>query len=162
MRLVLRRPAVPEQAHGHEDRPGDHERDPKLRLTHTVVPRLQRAIDAILQRRTDLRAEEEPYPEGDVVQARDADALAICPGPEHGEGAQHEVHQAVKVGHVQCQDLDDNLRAQQPKRPRKGYLQRLRHRAFRMIIFRVKRLVSRLLDKLHLLLVQQDGRICFL
>lgn len=78
VRLVLGRPAIYDEPHGHEDGARHHQRHPVLGAPDAAVAPLQRDVDAILQRRAHLRAHEEPEPERDVVEPADAERLAVA------------------------------------------------------------------------------------
>ena len=116
MRMGLGGPAVDEQAGGNQEAAGSHERNAEFGPADVVVPALEDAVDFIVQGRADLRAEEEADAERDVVQAADAGGFPVAGGPEGGKGGENKVHDAVKVGHVQGEDLDDLLRAEELKR----------------------------------------------
>lgn len=102
MAVSLGRPAVDKETNG-----GRHSRDIQQRRTElgsprVVIPGFQTAVDAIIQRGADLRAEPEAQTQGDVVQAADAGGfvVVIFASPEEGEGREHEVHDSVGVCHV--------------------------------------------------------------
>ena len=105
MRLVLRRPAVDQQAEGHEDGAGDHHGHAELGPPDGVRrTTLEGRVDTVLQWGAYLCAEEETQPEGDIVQPPFADTHAIPlgqgTGPERGEGREDDVHQTVEVHHI--------------------------------------------------------------
>lgn len=64
--------------------------------------------------RVDLRPEEEAQAQRDVVQAADAEALAVHLSVEGREGRQDQVEEAEQVAHVHGDDLHDGLGGQQP------------------------------------------------
>jgi len=59
-----------------------------------------------------LGSEEETDAERDVVQAAYADGFVVLVFPEPWEGGENQVHEPVQIGHVYCEDLDDDLRSQ--------------------------------------------------
>ena len=62
--------------------------------------------------------------------------VARC--PERGEGREEEVHQAVEVGHVDGEDLDDDLGTEESERARYGAFHCVGEGAFRVLIFGVE------------------------
>lgn len=115
MGVVLGGPAVDEEADGDEEGAGDHEGDAELGAAGVVVFLLQPSIDAVVDGGADLGAEEEAEAEGDVIEAANADGFVVSEFPEGGEGGEDEVHEAVEVGHVDREDLDDDLSAEEDK-----------------------------------------------
>ena len=159
MDLGLGRPAIPEEADRDAQGAGDHERDAEFGLADTTVAALERAIDAVLRWGADLRAEEEAHAEGDVVQAADADGLVVNAGPEPGEGQQDEIHDAVEVGHVEGEQLDDNLSAEELEGTAESGFEGRGEGPVRVVPLGMQVIVSRLLDKFPLLVLQDDGRV---
>lgn len=167
--LVLGGPAVDEEAHGDEDGAGDHHGDAVLGAAEALasvaeIAVLERGVDAVLQPGADLGAQEEAQAEGDVVEAADAQGLAVAArgdgaGEQGRERDEHDVHQAVEVHHVQRQDLDDDLRRQQAEGPRHGGAQHPGHGAVRVVVGGVESVVARLVDEPPALPLQQHGRV---
>lgn len=146
MRLLLRRPAIPEQADRDEDRARDHQRDAKLRPAHAAVARFEGRVDAVLQRGADLGAEEEAAAQREVVEAADADGFVVDGLPELREGGEDEVHEAVEVGHVEGEDLDDDLRAEELEGPAQADLESAEDGAVRMVVFGAEAFVACFFD----------------
>lgn len=163
VRLVLGRPPVDEQADGHEHGAGDHHGHAVLGPAGPAVARLEPGVHAVLQRRAHLRAQEEAHAQRDVVEAADAEALAVALGrgrrPQAGERDEHDVHEAVEEHHVEGEDLQDDLGAQQAKGPHKGDAQRLGQGPVGVVERRVEVVVARLLDELPLLPGEQDRHV---
>ncbi len=114
VRLELGGPAVHDEADGQEDGARHHHGHAVLGAAGAAaVPPLQGHVDAVLQRRADLRAQEEPQPQRDVVEPADAERLAVAGGrrarPQRRERRQHDVDQPVHVQHVDGEDLHDDL-----------------------------------------------------
>lgn len=162
VRVRLGRPAVDEDADGQQDGAGDEHRHAELWTARSAVGHvaaLEGGVDAVLQRRADLGAQEEAQAQRDVVEACDAGALVVLVGPERGERRQHQVRHAVEIHHVQRHDLHNGLRGQQAKRPGQRRRQRLQHRPVRAVVFRHEIRVARGLDQRLLLALQQHRRV---
>ena len=138
MGLVLGCPAVDEEAGRDEKRAGDHEGDAEFGAPCPVVPFLKPAVYAIVDRRAYLRSQEEPDAEGDIVQAADADAFVVAGFPQYGEGGEDKVHEAVEVSHVDGEDLDDDLSAEEDEGSGDGAFHCIGEGAFRVFVFRVE------------------------
>ena len=111
--VSLSSPSVDKQASRNHEATRDHEGDAKLGAANMIVPSLQLAVDPIIERRAHLRTEEEADAQRNVVQAADAGGFPITGGPEGGEGGENEVHDSIEVCHIQSEDLDDRLRAEE-------------------------------------------------
>ena len=87
MGAVLGRPAVEEETRGHESGGRDHERDAEFGPALPVgAAGFQSPVDGVVERGTDLGAEEEADPEADIVEAADAEIFLIVLYPEGWEG----------------------------------------------------------------------------
>ncbi|KAK1244756.1 hypothetical protein MKX08_004385 [Trichoderma sp. CBMAI-0020] len=151
VRVRLGRPRVDEDADGQENGAGDEHGHAELWPAGPAVGHvaaLEGGVDAVLQRRADLGAQEEAEAERDVVEARDAGALAVLGGPERGEGRQDQRH-----------DLHNGLRGQQAERPSQRRRQRLQHRPVRAVVLGHEIRVARRLDQRRLLALQQHRRV---
>lgn len=123
MAVLLGRPAVDEKPGWDEEAGCKEERDAVLRLSDTVVLFLENAVDSVVERGGYLRSQSEAQAERDVVETADADRFMVVfrIGPQLREGGEHEIHQAVDVGHVACQSLDDGLCRKQTEGPNEGH-----------------------------------------
>lgn len=100
-------------------------------------------VDAVVDGGADLGAEEEAQAEGDIIEATDADGFVVTEFPESGEGGEDEVHETVKVGHVDCEDLNDDLGAEEDERAGDGAFHGIGEGAFGVFVFGVEgRVVS--------------------
>lgn len=119
-------PAVDEEADGGAEGGDGEEGSAELGAAGVVVLAFEAAVDSVVERRADLRAQPEAEAEGDVVEAADANGFVVVgwAGPEGWEGGQDKVHYAVDVGlglvscvvlggggvvwayHVKSEDLD--------------------------------------------------------
>jgi hypothetical protein len=97
MHITSCTPPIDEQADGDEDGAGDHQWDAEFGLSLVVVPKFQLAVDAVIDRGTDLRAQEEAQAQGDVVQTPDADGFPVDVFPDFRKGGEDEVYEAVDV-----------------------------------------------------------------
>lgn len=111
VRAVLSCPAVDEETGGREEGREGEEGDAELGASDAVVAGFEMPVDAVVEGGADLGAEPEAQAQGDVVEAADAGGLVVVGrvGPEGWEGREHEVHDAVDVGHVDGEGLDDGL-----------------------------------------------------
>lgn len=162
VRVRLRGPAVDEDADGQKDGAGDEHRHAELWPAGPAVgdvAALEGGVDAVLQRRADLGAQEEAEAEGDVVEACDAGALVVLVGPQRGERREDQVRHAVEEHHVQRHDLHNGLRGQQAERPSQRRRQRLEHGPVRAVVLGHEIRVARLLDQCLLLALQQHRRV---
>lgn len=160
--MRLRGPRVDEDADGEEDGARDEHGDAEFRSAGTAVgdvASLEGGVDAVLQRRADLSAQEEAEAEGDVVEACDAGAFVVLVGPQRGVRGENQVCHAVEKHHVQGHDLHNGLRGQQAERPSKRRRQRLKQSPIRSVVLGDEAGVARLLDQRHLLALQQHRRI---
>lgn len=62
--------------------------------------------------------------------------------PEGREGEEDEVHEAVEVGHVNCEDLNYDLSAQELEGPRDGAFHCVGETTFWVFIFSMERCVA--------------------
>lgn len=138
MGVVLGGPAVDEEAGGDEGGAGDHEGDAELGAAGVVVFLLQLSVDAVVDGGADLGAEEEAEAEGDVIEATDADGFVVSEFPEAGEGGEDEVNEAVEVGHVDREDLDDDLSAEEDEGAGERAFHGVGEGAFGMFVFGVE------------------------
>lgn len=85
MEISLGTPSIPEQTHRHEQTGRHHDGDPELGLADAVVALLETPVQHVVQRRGDLRAQEEAYAHGYEIQAPDARAHVVLPCPQSGK-----------------------------------------------------------------------------
>ena len=135
---MLCRPAVDEKAGRDEDRAGDHEWNAEFGTSLPSIFLLELSVNAIVDRGADLRPQEAPDAEGDVVEAADADAFLVAGFPEEGKGREDEVHEAVEVGHVDGEDLDDDLGAEEDEGAGDGAFHGVGEGAFGVFVFGVE------------------------
>ena len=159
--VVLRRPTVQKEADGHEQAPGNHERNTELRLADAVVALLQLLVYTVVDRCRDLRAEEESHSERDIIKTANTDRFVIPCLPQHWECRKYKVHQAVKISHVNGKDLNDDLRAEQAEGSYQRVLENICKRSLWMFVLGVKGSVARLFPKFLGLLMEQLWRVSF-
>ena len=146
MGMVLCRPGVDEQSCRHEDASGDHDWDAEFGFSYVVVLAFEETVDAVVERGEELGADGEAEAHGDVIEACDADGFAVAFGPEDGEGGEDEVHEAVEVGGVDGEDLDDGLGSEQAEGADGGLFEGFEEAAVR-VVFGVEGLVAGFLDE---------------
>ncbi len=86
--------------------------------------------------------------------------VAFC--EEGGEGREHEVHEAVDVGHVAGEDLDDGLCEEELEGPFDGDAERGWDGALWVVEFGVKFIVSGFFAQFVALSLEEFGRVGFL
>lgn len=71
----------------------------------------------------------------------------VGPCPQPGEGREHQVHQAVEVGHVAREDLEDGLGAEEDEGSLHGDFEGRGERAVRGVEFSVEVVITSFLDE---------------
>lgn len=148
MCIPLSRPTIYEQAYGNKTAPRDHQRDTKLWTANIVVLSFQSTVDLIIQGSANLSSEEEADAQGDVIQATNANGLVVLLFPQNWKCGQYEIHEAVKICHVDRQGLDYGLRAQKFERAYQAPLHSVGERSLRMLELCVEGFVTSLFSKL--------------
>ena len=148
MGVVLGRPAVKKETDRHEHAARDHEGNTELGLASVVIALLQHPIDTVVDRRTDLGAEEESRSERYIIKAADTNRFVIPCLPQHRKCRKYKVHQAIEIGHVNGEDLNNDLRAEQAERSHQRVLENIWKRFLWVFILRVKSCVASLFSKL--------------
>jgi len=70
-------PAVYEEPYGNQNASRNHQRNAKLRPADTTITSLETTVNAIIQRRADLCAQEEAESKRNVVETANADRLIV-------------------------------------------------------------------------------------
>ena len=155
-------PAIPEKSYGYQKRTGYHERYTELWLSYAVVAFLECTVYLILARSAYLGAKEESYAERDIVETPNTDAFVVFCFPQRWEGGEHQVHETVEVGHVDSQDLYDNLGAEEFEGSYEGDAESSHNSSVRVIPFGVESFIAGLFDKFLLFSVEKNRRVGFL
>lgn len=161
MGVVLSCPCVDEEAGGDKETPRNHIRDAVFGFPCSVVSALENTVDAIVERGEELSAECEAYAHGDVVEACDAEGFVVVVCPEDGESGEDEVHEAVEVGSVDGEDLDDGLGAEEAEGADDATFEDFQEGAVGIIVFGVEVLVAGFFDEFGGFDVQELGRVGF-
>jgi hypothetical protein len=159
MNGCLCRPPIHKQPNGNQQTCRYHDGHPKLWLTNTIIALFEPSVQYVVQRSSDLSAEEEPSAHSDEVERSNACAHPINSFPETREGGEHKVHQSVQVCHVACKNLQDRLGTKQNERTLHSSSDCFGKRAVRAVELCVQGGVTGFLNELVALPGQEFGGV---